>query len=173
MSFLISTFEIPLWFLIFAFACAAPLWIQWYQWIYRKFISSDVLQKKRRTEVKENRAKEAVLKKATGNGQGSESEEVILNSSDAQKSRHENLVTEAEQPYVKIVLKTLALKGDAGILIPSLADKLQVNTNEIKKALSYLEKNEFVESVAGGSGAKYYLASRGRRYCIKLGYITE
>ena len=171
MSFLLSTFEIPLWFLIFAFACAAPLWIQWYQWIYRKFISTDVLQKKRRTEVKENRTKEDILKKATENWQGSE--DVILNSSDAQKSRRENLVTEAEQPYVKIVLKTLALNGDAGILIPSLADKLEVNTNEIKKALSYLEKNEFVESVAGGSGAKYYLASRGRRYCIKLGYITE
>lgn len=171
MSFLLSTFEIPLWFLIFAFACAAPLWIQWYQWIYRKFISSDVMQKKRRTKVKENRAKDDVFKKATENWQGSE--DVILNSSNAQKSRRENLVTEAEQPYVKIVLKTLALKGDAGILIPSLADKLQVNTNEIKKALSYLEKNEFVESVAGGSGAKYYLASRGRRYCIKLGYITE
>lgn len=171
MSFLFSTFEIPLWFLIFAFACAAPLWIKWYQWIYRKFISTDVLQKKRRTEVKENRAKEDILKKATDNWQGSE--EINLNSSDAQKSRRDNLVTEAEQPYVKIVLKTLALNGDAGILIPSLADKLEVNTNEIKKALSYLEKNEFVESVAGGSGAKYYLASRGRRYCIKLGYITE
>ena len=171
MSFLFSTFEIPLWFLIFAFACAAPLWIKWYQWIYRKFISTDVLQKKRRTEVKENRAKDDILKKATENWQGSE--EINLNGSDAQKSRRDNLVTEAEQPYVKIVLKTLALNGDAGILIPSLADKLEVNTIEIKKALSYLEKNEFVESVAGGSGVKYYLASRGRRYCIKLGYITE
>lgn len=171
MSFLLSTFKIPLWFLIFAFACAAPLWIQWYQWIYRKFISTNVLQKKHRTEVKENRVKEEILKKATENWQ--DSEEVQLSSSDAQKSRRENLVTEAEQPYVKIVLKALALNGDAGILIPSLADKLQVNTNEIKKALSYLEQNEFVESVAAGSGAKYYLASRGRRYCIKQGYITE
>lgn len=171
MSFLLSTFEVPLWFLVFAFACAAPLWFQWYQWTYRKFISTDVLQKKRRTEVKENRAKDEVLKKATENWQGSE--EINLNGSDAQKSRRDNLVTEAEQPYVKIVLKTLALNGDAGILIPSLADKLEVNTNEIKKALSYLEQNEFVESVVGGSGAKYYLASRGRRYCIKLGYITK
>lgn len=171
MSFLHSTFEIPLWFLIFAFACAAPLWIQWYKWLYRKFRTTDILQKDRRHEKRESQVKEDILKKAMQNWQSSE--EHNLNSNDTDKLRRERLVTEAEQPYVKIVLKTLALSGDAGMLIPSLADKLQVNTNEVKKALRYLADNEFVEVVAGGSGDKYYLASRGRRYCIKQGYIKE
>lgn len=171
MSFLYLTFEIPLWFLIFAFACAAPLWIQCYQWIYRKFISTDVLQKNRRHEARELQAKDEILKKATQNLQGDE--EHNLNRDESNKARRESLMTEAEQPYVKIVLKTLALNGDAGMLIPSLADKIQAKTNDVKKALSYLEQNEFVESIAGGSGAKYYLVSRGRRYCVKHGYITE
>ena len=69
MSFLNSTFEIPLWFLIFAFACAAPLWNQWYKWVYRKFISKDVLQKNRRHEARESRTKDDILKKATENWQ--------------------------------------------------------------------------------------------------------
>ena len=74
---------------------------------------------------------------------------------------------------MKIVLKTLALAGDAGMLIQSIADKLEVSSNEIKSSLAYLEKNEFVESVAAGTGTKYYLTSRGKRYAIKQGYIKE
>jgi len=79
----------------------------------------------------------------------------------------------ADQPYVKIVLKVLALHGDAGMLIQSIADNLDIKRNEIKSSLSYLEKNEFVEAVVGSSGDKYYLAARGKKYCIKRGYITE
>ena len=46
MSFLFEIFEVPLWFLIFAFGCAAPLWIKWYKVFYKKFIASGLLQKK-------------------------------------------------------------------------------------------------------------------------------
>ncbi|MCW8988059.1 MAG: hypothetical protein OQK75_10390, partial [Gammaproteobacteria bacterium] len=84
-----------------------------------------------------------------------------------------HLSTEAEQPYVKIVLKTLALTGDVGMLIQSIADKLRINSNDIKSTLSYLEKNEFVDVVTAGSGTKYYLSARGKRYAIKQGYIKE
>jgi len=65
------------------------------------------------------------------------------------------------------------LNGDAGMLIESIADNLEIKSNEIKSSLSYLEKNEFVDAVETGSGAKYYLAARGKRYCIKRGYIEE
>lgn len=171
MSFLFETFEIPLWFLVFAFACAAPLWLRWHQIFYRKFIVTGVLKKNlnKAGDAAEERAN--ILKKATDNW-NSDSEH-DLNSVSTKKKKREHLTTEAEQPYVKIVLKTLAVHGDAGMLIQSIADKLEINSIEIKSSLTYLEKNEFVEVVAAGNGTKYYLSARGKKYCIKRGYITE
>ena len=44
MSYLTETLNVPLWFLVFAFASAAPLWVKWYQLFYKKFIvSNDVV----------------------------------------------------------------------------------------------------------------------------------
>ena len=171
MSFLTETLDVPLWFLVFAFASAAPLWVKWYKLFYKKFIVTGILQKKIKeaSDIAEDRAK--ILKKATENW--NTSEEHQFETSQLQKKRQENLVSESEQPYVKIVLKTLALHGDAGMLIQSIADKLEVSSNKIKSSLSYLEKNEFVDVVTAGSGTKYYLSARGKRYAIKQGYIKE
>ena len=170
MSFLTATFEIPLWFLVFAFACAAPLWIKWYKFLYRKFIKSSFFKNKF-ADSEEFDSEISVLKKATDNWNASVEHE--LKASGLKKSKREHDISSAKQPYVKIVLKTLALQGDAGMLIQSIADKLEINSNEIKGSLSYLEKNEFVEAILGGSGTKYYLVERGKKYCIKRGYITE
>ncbi len=167
MSFFLETFEVPLWFLIFTFACAAPLWIKWYQMFYRKFIVTGILQKKF-SKVEEEIS---VLQKATEHWNSSVEHD--LKSAELKKSKRKHDADSAEQPYVKIVLKALALNGDAGMLIQSIADNLEINSNEIKSSLLYLEKNEFVEAVVGGSGIKYYLAPRGKKYCIKRGYISE
>lgn len=170
MSFLTATFDVPLWFLVFAFACAAPLWIKWYQYIYRKLIKSSFIKDKFK-DSEEFDSEISILQKATDNWNASVEHE--LKTAELKKSKREHDISSAKQPYVKIVLKTLALHGDAGMLIQSIADKLEISSNEIKSSLSYLEKNEFVEAVLGGSGTKYYLASRGKKYCIKRGYITE
>ena len=170
MSFLTATFEIPLWFLVFAFACAAPLWIRWYQYLYRKFIKSSFFKNKF-ADSEEFDSEISILQKATDNWNASVEHE--LQSTELKKSKRKHDISSENQPYVKIVLKTLALQGDAGMLIQSIADKLEINSNEIKSSLSYLEKNEFVEAVLGGSGTKYYLVERGKKYCIKRGYITE
>ena len=79
----------------------------------------------------------------------------------------------SKQAYVKIVLKLMALKGETGMLVQTMADKLNVSSNEIKNSLAYLESNGFVEAVEGGQGTKYFLAERGQKYCIKKGYISE
>ena len=170
MSFLTATFEIPLWFLVFAFACAAPLWIKWYQYLYRKLIKSSFFKNKF-ADSEEFDSEISILQKATDNWNASVEHE--LQAAELKKSKREHDISSANQPYVKIVLKTLALHGDAGMLIQSIADNLEINSNEIKSSLSYLEKNEFVEAVLGGSGTKFYLAGRGKKYCIKRGYITE
>ena len=171
MSFLFSTFPVPLWFLIFAFASAAPLWLKWYRLFYKKVIFEKILKNDffNAEEVIDEEA--SVFKKATDNW--NTNAEHDRKAKELKKSKREFEANSAEQPYVKIVLKTLALNGDAGMLIQSIADKLEIKSNEIKSSLSYLEKNEFVEVVAAGSGTKYYLAARGKKYCIKRGYITE
>ena len=172
MSFLFETFDVPLWFLVFAFACAAPLWIKWYKAFYKKFIASGLLQKKTRKEGSASIDKIDVLRKATDNWNASVEHE--LRAAESKKSRKKNSSSSSEQPYVKIVLKTLALNGDAGMLIQSIADDLNIKSNEIKSSLAYLEKNGFVEAVVGGSmGTKYYLDDRGKKYCVKRGYISQ
>ena len=89
------------------------------------------------------------------------------------KSKSKKLGDTTKLPYVKIIMKILALKGETGMLVQSIADKLNVSSNEIKSSLVYLEENGFIEEVASGQGTKYFLAERGRKYCIKKGYISE
>ena len=168
MSFLFETFQVPLWFLVFAFGCAAPLWIKWYKWFYNKFIVAGVIQKIFSKKGQEFESEDiSILQKATDGW--NTSVEKDIKTAEIKKSSKKYLQTEADQPYVKIVLKALAMNGDAGMLLQSISDKLEIGSNEIKSALSYLEKNEFIDAV----GSKYYLVERGKRYCIKRGYIKE
>lgn len=172
MSFLFATFPVPLWFLIFALGCAAPLWIKWYQWFYRKIIVNKLLKSdffNSEDEIFEEDI--SVFQKATDNWNASAEHD--LKTAELKKSKREHDANSTDQPYVKIVLKTLALNGDAGMLIQSIADNLEIKSNEIKSSLAYLEKNEFVEAITTGSGTKYYLVARGKKYCIKRGYIAE
>lgn len=167
MSFFFETFSVPLWFLVFTFGCAAPLWIRWYKIIYKKIISHNYFEDKI-----DGFEESSLFQKATDNRNSSV--DYDLKSSELKKSRKEHLVKSADQPYIKIVLKTLAKHGDAGMLSQSIADKLEVSSNKIKSSLLYLEENEFVDAVAGsGMGTKYYLSDRGKKYCIKRGYIAE
>lgn len=172
MSFLFATFPVPLWFLIFALACAAPLWIKWYKWFHKKIIVGKILKSDFfESELEPFEEDNSLFQKATDNWNASV--EHNLKTEKLKKSKREHEATSAEQPYVKIVLKTLALNGDAGMLNQSIADKLEIKSNEIKSSLAYLEENDFVEAVTTGSGVKYYLAARGKKYCIKRGYIVE
>ncbi len=168
MSFLLEIFQVPLWFLIFAFASAVPLWIKWYRWVYKKFIVTGVIEKIFSKNDQGFASEEiGILQKATDGWNASA--EKNFKTAELKKSSKKHLQMEEEQPYVKIVLKTLALNGDAGMLIQSISDNLEISSNDIKSALFYLEKNEFVDAV----GTKYYLAARGKKYCIKRGYIAE
>jgi len=169
MSFLFATFAIPLWFLVFALACAAPLWISWYKKFYQKFIVTGILERKLRKAKKKAEEKVDVLKKATDYWDSN----VVEKKKEEQQHKPPKIENTANQPYVKIVLKMLALKGDAGMLIQSIADELNIKNVDIKSSLSYLEENSFVDAVAGSYGTKYYLTQRGKNYCVKRGYIAR
>jgi len=170
MSFLFATFSVPFWFLVFILACAAPLWVSWYKVFYKKIIVKKFLQ----NDIFDDDDTEneiSVFQKATDNWNASVDHD--LKSAELKKSKRRHDISSVDQPYVKIVLKVLALKGDAGMLIQSISDDLEISSNEIKKSLSYLVKNEFVEAVTGSTGVKYYLTSRGKKYGIKRGYIKS
>jgi biopolymer transport protein ExbB/TolQ len=167
MSFLFATMKVPFWLLIFILACATPAWVRWYKKFYRKFIKTGLLQQKFEKVKETAEEKVDILKKATENWNNSVEKE---RKDAAQKSKAP--ANEVDQPYVKIVLKVLAKKGDAGILIQSISDALDISSNQIKNTLAYLEENKFIESVSSTHGTKYYLAARGKNYCIKRGYIA-
>lgn len=169
MSFLLETFKIPLWFLIFAFGSAAPLWINWYHIVYKKIVSAGTVASEKRKVAKIDKKKVDILKKATGHWNASFEHE--LQKEAPKKSNLDAAYSTTELPHVKIVLKKLALNGDAGILVQSIADSLEIGSNEIKSSLAYLEENKFVEVVTGNRGPTYYLAARGKKYCLKRGYM--
>lgn len=172
MSFLFSTMNVPLLLIIFVVACATPAWIRWYKIFYNRFIKTGILKKKLEQVRDTAEEKVDILKKATENWNNNAEKERQETPGQA-NTNSVSLARTEDLPYVKIVLKTLALKGDAGMMIQSIADALDASSNEIKSSLTYLEKNNFIEGVPGTMGTKYYLVERGRNYCVKKGYITE
>lgn len=168
MSFLFSTMNVPFWLLIFILACATPAWVRWYKKFYLKYIKTGLLKQKYDKVKGTAEEKVDILKKATENWNNS-----IEKERKAEIAKNKSATQDIDQPYIKIVLKTLAKKGDAGMMIQSIADALDISSNQIKNSLAYLEENKFIDAVAGTQGTKYYLAARGKNYCIKRGYITE
>ena len=100
MSFLFETFALPLWFIVFAFGCAAPLWIKWYKIFYKKFIVTGRLQKKIKQVSDLAEDKIDVFKKATDHMSVNVNEK-----NTTKKSAKGAEMSSADQPYVKIVLK--------------------------------------------------------------------
>ena len=68
------------------------------------------------------------------------------------------------------ILKLLALKGEQGILLQSIADALAIESNEANNALEYLEGKKLVEVIKGMSGNKFFLSQVGKNYCDMKGY---
>lgn len=171
MSFLLNTIAIPVWLLILVLISVLPVWLIYLKKIYKKRIKK-ILSKKSFSGVKDSgKSLDEVLKKATYN---SNTQSRSANKeAESRKGHSEHSINHESMPYVKIVLKTLALKGDSGMLLQSMADALKLSNSDIKSSLEYLENNEFIEAVSGGLGTKYYLIQRGRKYCIKRGYIQD
>ena len=69
------------------------------------------------------------------------------------------------------ILKLLAVKGDQGMLVQSIADFLKIDSNATNHALKYLMEKKMVEVVTAMGGNKYFLSNAGKKYCVKKGYI--
>lgn len=171
MSFLFNTISIPVWLLILVFVSVLPVWVIYFKKIYKNHLEN-ILSKKSLPDINQSDSSiDEVLKKATLNDNIQASTK--NKKAESGKGHSDHVINHEKRPYVKIVLKALALKGDSGMLLQSMSDALHLSNNDIKSSLEYLENNEFIEAVSGGLGTKYYLIQRGRKYCIKRGYIQD
>lgn len=201
MSFLFEKVSISVWALLFLVACSVPLWLKWYKIFHEKFIKTGVLKRKidkvkvSAEEQMDNIKQTDSFKKAKekwSNLVGDENESISLGNDEpifdmGDEPAHQQKMktvsptkpvsqsreSKSKHPYVKIILKTVAMHGETGMLLKSIADALQVNSNEAKNTLAYLEENNFIEAVTGTHGTKYFLTQRGRSYAIKKGYLEE
>jgi len=73
----------------------------------------------------------------------------------------------------KIILKTIALNGESGMLIKQISDMLELHEIEVNYPLNYLANKGFIESVISQKGNIYYLTPQGATYCSKKGYMSE
>ena len=164
MSFLFETVAIPIWFLLLLLASAAPIYIKLYKKFHNKYVKTGVLQEKLDDVKDATEVKMEVLRKASKNIQAKAS----AKANEIKEQRKEKV----DRTNEKKVLKSLAEKGDSGMLLRSIADALNVGSNEATHSLEYLEGKKLVESVNGINGVKYYLTQMGKSYCIKKGYIS-
>jgi predicted transcriptional regulator len=153
--------EIIAWITVFLLIAAIPLTIFYFRHLNRK--NSDSLLSKMQKKTPAPKQKEVQdLNFNFDNNWSSESvsDEYIVNSG-------------TEKKLAKIILKTIALNGESGMLIKQISDILELHEIEVNYALSYLEDKSFIESVNSQKGNIYYLTSQGTSYCSKKGFLSE
>jgi predicted transcriptional regulator len=63
------------------------------------------------------------------------------------------------------VLKILLQEGDKGVLMQTIADRMNMSRSQAQHAMDSLIEKKMVEDVVGVSGTKFYLTQHGRDYC--------
>lgn len=79
--------------------------------------------------------------------------------SEAEKKQQERKVQLVQ------ILKILLKEGDKGVLMNTVADRMDTSIHEAKHAMNKLMEKNLVEEVASVSGTKYYLTQTGKEYC--------
>ena len=166
MSFFFETTAIPLWFIIFIFASAAPLWLKWYKKFHNKFIVTGILKKRFRRAKSAAEMKVDILRKATDHWSENSELSGFTDGVVKKKKTFKKRIDPERKQNIKIVLKMLSESGEIGVLSKSISDKTGIDTLDAANALTYLTDKKYAEVINGNSGKKYYLTDLGRRYCI-------
>jgi hypothetical protein len=102
-------------------------------------------------------------------------EDVVIDSSMktiAPVQHDEETARKPKRPNEVKILKLLAVKGEQGMLLQSIADSLQIDSNTTSRALKYLEANKMVDVINAMGGDKYFLSNVGKNYCSMKGYTS-
>lgn len=151
MSLLSSSVSVPVWLLILLLAAIAPHFVKLFRLI-KAYKKGDI--------VREEHA-DVVLWKIRADRPSARPKKSTVDVE--REKRHQ------EKSDIRDVLKIMAKEGDRGILIKSLADRMQANISKVQQAIDKLVEKQFVEEVVGMSGTKYYLTQLGRNYCNSKG----
>jgi len=151
MAFLMHSVAVPVWVLILLIAGMLPL--------LNKLVKLliDIKRGKIVREVQED----VVLWKFKNTKQSIAPKKSV--SDIAREKRHD------EKADIVHTLKILTEEGERGMLIQSIADRLNINIAKAQHAVAKLVDKKLVEEVVGMSGTKYYLTELGKNYCKSKG----
>jgi hypothetical protein len=174
MSFLFESIAIPLWFIAFIAASAAPLWLKWYKRFHVKYIVTGVLKRKLGIAKSDDEIKSEILKKANDHWTATSEMEAFKQSKSKSKPKKKTKRESdpARRENIIKVLKALAEQGEIGALPKTISDNSGVKTLDTTNALSYLVEKKYAEIINSSLGAKYYLTRLGRQYCANKKIIT-
>jgi len=151
MSFLTTSVAVPVWLLILLVAGITPLLFKLYR----------LVQAFKRGNIVKEEHEDVVLWKIRSSKPSASSKK---SSSDLARDKRQE-----EKADIAQVLKIMASQGERGILIQSLADRMQIKLSKAQFAIGKLVDKKLVEEVVGMSGTKYYLTQLGRNYCSSKG----
>ena len=149
MSFLIQSVSIPIWFLIMMNVIVILLLLKLFELVH-KFNRGDI--------VKEEHDDMVVWKIKTKKPTSTAIKLSTEASDEKERKQKEELVQ---------ILKILLKEGDKGVLMQTIADRMETNTTKAKHTISKLVDKKMVDEVVGVSGIKYYLTQLGRDYCLR------
>ncbi len=159
--------EIITWITVFLLVAAIPLTLVYFRYLNTKKSDSHLskihTKAKPKTSPKTNKLPAADLNFNFNNNW----------SSSESPSTDYTVNMDADKKLAKILIKTIALNGESGMLIKQIADTLELHEIEVNYPLNYLANNGFIESVTSQKGVIYYLTSRGIAYCTKKGYTAQ
>ena len=75
-------------------------------------------------------------------------------------------IDQVKKQNIRAVLLEIANRGEAGVLLNSISDKVAVNKQATSAALFFLTNEKYIEEVNSPSGMKYYLTEAGRKHCL-------
>ena len=173
MSFILQTIELPLWFMLFIFASASPVWIRWSKKAYKKFLQRGWLTEEALSPSFE--MDEPVFEPVEPeiDAAEKETEENTKQNRKTRKSMTKKKVDPQKKENVRLVLKMLVARGELGALPRAISDETGINPIETKNALEYIMSKEYAEKIFSPAGEKYFLTDLGRRYCINKRYISK
>lgn len=153
LSFLSASVSIPVWLLLLMIGGMTPLFIKLYQ-IWRRY------RRKERPEMQESQSVFMRLVSITRSATPGKSATAI-----SKAKNHEH------KTHMAGVLKVMAPEGDKGMLLQSIAERMNTPPSRVKEAIERLMEKQLIEEVAGISGTKYYLTDVGKNYCRSKGLL--
>lgn len=147
MSFLSQTVSIPLWLLIGMIAIMLPTLVKLVKLGYR--IKQGELVKEEQGDTViwkvQNRVRTAKPKKRSSG-----------KNDDKEREKKAQLAQ---------ILKILLKEGEKGVLMKTIADRMEVSILDAQHAMKKLIDKNMAEEVVSVSGTRYYLTQVGKDYC--------